>query len=211
MVTTKAENALGGNIKFTAGNEIQLTDSQVTSLVQEGSGSAGSINFDPDFIVLKNSEVLSTAVSGDGGPISLTANKAILVDSFSNLDARSQFGGSGTIDIQAPIQNLSGTIAPLPQNPVPVTALYGTRCVAGEGGRFSTFVDSKTDSLAPTPGAFLASPFLPLSNGSNAVALSHADTRSGVSEKGQTALLQVSAYSPPVLFAQGDWMLTACP
>ena len=35
-VTTEAREALGGNIKLTAGNEIQLTDSQVTSRFRWG-------------------------------------------------------------------------------------------------------------------------------------------------------------------------------
>ena len=208
--TPGAAVALGGNIKLTAGNLIQLTDSEVNSRVQEGSGSAGSINLDPDFIVLKNSKVLSTADVGDGGPITLIANSAILIDSFSELNADSRLGGDGAIDIRAPVQFLSGTIVPLPQNPAPVTALYGTRCVAGEGGHFSTFVDSKADSLAPPPGTFLASPFLPLSNASNAVALSYADKR-GDSEPAHATPIQVAAYSPPILFGHSDEMLTACP
>lgn len=104
-VTTEAESAVGGNIKLTANNRIDVTDSQVTSRVKEGSGSAGSINFDPDFIVLKNSQVMSTAVSGaGGGDITLTANSAIVMDPFTFLDARSQFGGSGTVNLQAPVQ-----------------------------------------------------------------------------------------------------------
>jgi hypothetical protein len=207
-VTTEAESAVGGNIKFTADNRIDLTDSQVTSRVQQGSGDAGSIDFDPDFIVLNTSEVLSTAVSGDGGSITLTANKAILVDSSSNLDARSQFGGSGTIDIQAPIQNLSGTIAPLPQDPAPVTALYGSRCVASEGGNWSTFVDSKADNIAPTPGTLLASPLLPLA--SNSLALNTIDTHGGSFDSTQAAPIQVAAYSPPVLFGETTDQLATC-
>jgi hypothetical protein len=154
-VTTEADSAVGGNIKLTADKRIYVTDSQVTSLVKEGSGSAGSINFDPDFIVLKNSQVLSTAVSGAGGDITLTANSAIMMDPFTFLDARSQFGGSGTVNIRAPVQFLSGTIAPLPQNPAPVTALYGTKCMAENDGQFSSFVDSRADIVAPNPGTLL--------------------------------------------------------
>ncbi len=210
-VTTEAREALGGNIKLTAGNEIHLTDSQVTSLVQEGSGDAGSINLDPDFIVLKNSDVKSTAVSGDGGPITLIANSAILIDPSSDLDASSLFGGSGRITIQSPIQNLSGTITPLPQNTLPVTPLYGSRCVAGAGGNFSTFVDSKADSLAPRPGTFLASPFLPLSHGPQAGAVGKAGRFSEVSGSGHAAPLQLASYVPPVLYAQADETNSACP
>jgi hypothetical protein len=141
----------------------------------------------------------------------LVANDVVLVDPFSVLDASAATGVSGSVDIQAPTKFLSGTIAPLPQDPAPVTALYGTKCVAGAGGHFSTFVDSKADSLAPTPGTFLASPFLPLSNAYHAGVLGHAGTPSGGSETGHAALFQVAAYSPPVLFGQSDGMLSVCP
>ncbi len=141
----------------------------------------------------------------------LSAYSAILVDSFSRLDARSQFGGSGTITIQSPIQNLSGTISPLPQNTLPVTALYGSRCVAGDGGNFSTFVDSKAGSLAPSHGTFLASPSLPLSNPPHAGTVENAGTLSKVSEKEHATLLQLASYAPPVLFAKADGMSSACP
>jgi hypothetical protein len=87
-----------------------------------------------------------------------------------------------------------------------VTSLYGSKCVAGAGGHFSTFVDSKADSLAPTPGTFLASPFLPLSNSSKSGALGDAGAPSD-----HATPLQVAAYSPPVLFGHGNEMLTACP
>jgi large exoprotein involved in heme utilization and adhesion len=211
-VTTESTQASGGNIKLTANDTIQLVDSTIESSVQgDVTTAGGDISLDPDFIILQNSQILAKAVQGQGGNITLIANDAVLVDPFSVLDASSALGVSGSVNIQAPIQNLSGTIVPLPQDPVPVTALYGSRCVAGAGGHFSTFVDSKADSLAPTPGAFLASPFLPLSNLSRVGALGHAETRPEVSENRHAAPPQVSAYSPPVLFAQGDEMLTACP
>jgi hypothetical protein len=91
------------------------------------------------------------------------------LDSQSLLDASSQTGISGSVTIESPIQVLSGTIAPLPDQPVNIATLYAARCVAGEGGHFSTFVDSKSDSVAPTPGTFLASPFLPQVSSSPAV------------------------------------------
>ncbi|HNP96979.1 MAG TPA: hypothetical protein PKJ63_15170, partial [Cyclobacteriaceae bacterium] len=196
-----------GNIKLTADNRIDVTNSQVTSRVKEGSGSAGSINFDPDFIVLKNSQVLSTAVSGSGGDITLTANLAIVMDPFTFLDARSQFGGSGRVNIQAPVQFLSSTIVPLPQNLVPVTTLYGTKCVA-EKGRFSSFVDTKADTIAPTPGRLLASPLLPFA--SNSGVLNPIGLHVGSNNQTQAVPIHVAAYSLPVLFGQTTGQRAAC-
>jgi large exoprotein involved in heme utilization and adhesion len=211
-ITTDATQASGGNIKLTANDTIQLVDSTIESSVQgDVTTAGGDISVDPDFIILQNSQILAKAVEGQGGNISLIANDAVLIDPFSVLDASSALGISGSVDIQAPIKVLSGTIVPLPQDPAPVTNLYGTKCVAGAGGHFSTFVDSKTDSLAPTPGTFLASPFLPLLSASQVAGSGHVGTLSGVSGTSQAPHLQLAAYSPPVLFGHSDEMLSACP
>ncbi|MEX0829811.1 MAG: hypothetical protein WD032_06180 [Nitrospirales bacterium] len=202
-VTTEAAQASGGNIKLTAQDLIRLSNSTISSSVEgDATTAGGNINVDPDFIVLQNSKILAKAVQGQGGNISLIANNAVLVDPLSVLDASSALGVSGLVDIQAPIQNLSGTLAPLPEETVPVTALYGARCAAGAGGNFSTFVDSKAGSLSPTPGAFLASPLLNLS------ALAHTVADRSPGQQGSTIF--TASIAPLVLGHAGE-STTACP
>lgn len=211
-VTTEAAKASGGHIKLTANDTIQLVDSTIESTVKgDAKTVAGNIELDPDFIILQNSHILAKAVDGQGGNIDLVANKGVLVDAQSKLEVTSERGISGTVNIESPIQVLSGTIVPLPSTPVNVATLYAARCVAGEGGHFSTFVDSKTDSVAPRPGTFLASPFLPLSNPTPAGTVENAGMLSEVSEKDQATHLQLASYAPPVLFAKADGMSSACP
>ncbi len=211
-VTTEAAQASGGNITLTANDMIQLVDSTISSSVKgDETTGGGDINLDPDFIILQNSQILAKAVAGKGGNIDLVASKAVLLDAQSTLDASSQTGISGSVTIESPIQVLSGTITPLPSTPVNVATLYAARCVAGEGGHFSTFVDSKSDSVAPTPGTFLASPVLPQVSSSSSGALGHPGTPSRVSGKYQTPPLQMAAYSPPVLFGQADENSSFCP
>ena len=202
-VTTEAAQASGGNIKLTAEDLIRLNDSTISSSVQgSATTQGGDINIDPDFIVLQNSQILAKAVEGQGGNISLIANNAVLVDPLSVLDASSALGVSGSVDIQAPIQNLSGTLAPLPEETTPVTALYGARCAAGQGGHFSTFVDSKAGNLSLTPGAFLASPLLLSSASTNSVAAS--------SVRPSSPVVLTASIAPLVLGYAGE-PTTACP
>jgi len=155
-VTTQAENALGGNIKITADNLIQINNSEITSRVQEGSTNAGSINIDPQFITVQNSLIDTSANFGDGGDVTFVADSAILIDPFSTIDTSSQFGGSGTVNIRAPIQNLSESIAPLPEALIKIGALFAARCAAQKGGTFSSFTNES--GLTPTPSSFLPSP-----------------------------------------------------
>ena len=136
-VTTEAAQASGGNIKLTAEDLIQLNDSVISSSVQGDENTAGGdINVDPEFIILQDSQILARAVEGQGGNITLIASRAVLVDSFSVLDASSALGVSGSVNIEAPTKFLSGAIVPLEKQPVEVATLYGARCAAGAGGNF---------------------------------------------------------------------------
>jgi len=202
-ITTEAAEASGGNIKLTAEELIRLNDSIIASSVQGSATTVGGdISLDPEFIILQNSQILAKALAGQGGNISLIADNAVLVDSFSVLDASSALGISGSVNIQAPTKFLNGAIVPLENQPVNVAELYGARCAAGQGGHFSTFVDSKTDSLSPTPGSFLASPLL----FSSAQAPAVADTSAGR----RNPVMLTALVSSLVLGHAGDPM-TGCP
>ena len=202
-ITTEAAQASGGNIQLTADELIRLNDSVIASSVQgDATTAGGDIGLDSNFIILQDSQILAQAVEGQGGNISLVATNAVLADPLSALDASSALGVSGSVDIQAPIQNLSGTLAPLPEETVPVTALYGARCAAGPGGHFSTFVDSKADSLAPAPGTFLASPLL---------APSHSTSRVAQPPQSEHPPVILTASIAPLVFGQSGFPTTACP
>ena len=62
----------------------------------DGTGGGGSVNIDPQFVILQNSQILAQAVQGPGGNISITTN-LLLPDSASVISASSQFGQQGTI------------------------------------------------------------------------------------------------------------------
>ncbi len=158
IVTTQADNAVGGNIKLTADNLIQIVNSDITSRVQEGSANAGSINIDPDFIIVQNSLIDSSADFGDGGDVTFIADSAILIDPFSTIDTSSRFGGNGIVDIRAPIQNLGETIAPLPEEILKVSGLFAARCAAQKDGKFSSFIPGGREGAHPGFTGFLPSP-----------------------------------------------------
>ena len=201
-VTTESRESSGGNIDLQAQELISLDNSIIESSVEgDATTVGGNISLDPEFIILRNSQILANAVEGQGGNISLIATNSILADPFSVLDASSALGVSGSVDIQAPIQNLSGTIAPLPEETTPVTSLYGARCAAGQGGHFSTFVNSKADSLSPIPGAFLASPLLSPS----------AQAQTDISAGPPQNPVVLTASIAPLVLGHASESTTACP
>jgi large exoprotein involved in heme utilization and adhesion len=136
---------------------VQLTDSKISASVLDGTGGGGSVNIDPQFVLLQNSQILANAVFGLGGNINLTTN-LLLPDSASIISASSQFGQQGTITIQSPISPASGKIIPLSQKPLIETSLMGQRCAASAEGIYSSFTVAGRDSLPAEPGGWISSP-----------------------------------------------------
>ena len=86
------------------------------------------------------------------------AQGAVLIDPNSVLNATAGPAGvSGSININAPIQVLSGALVPL--NLVYRQAgLSGDRCAADPTGQFSSFVQTGRDGVPQVPGALSPSP-----------------------------------------------------
>jgi hypothetical protein len=158
-VTTEAKQSGGGAIKITTApnGTVQLTNSSISASVLDGTGGGGSVDIDPQFVILQNSQITANAVSGPGGNIFITTN-LLLPDSTSVISASSQFGQQGTITIQSPVSPASGKINPLGQKPLITAALVNQRCAALAGGSISSFTVAGRDSLPAEPGGWLASP-----------------------------------------------------
>jgi large exoprotein involved in heme utilization and adhesion len=158
-ITTEAHQSSGGAIKITTntGGEVDLVNSTISASVLDGTGGGGSVNIDPQFVILQNSQILANAVFGPGGNINITTN-LMLPDSASVISASSQFGQQGTILIQSPISPASGKIIPLSQKPLIETSLMSQRCAASADGIYSSFTVAGRDSLPAEPGGWLSSP-----------------------------------------------------
>ena len=159
QVSTESAEASGGDIKLTAPDIIRLVDSRLTSSVQgQAESNGGNINIDPQLVVIQNSQLLANANAGAGGNINIAASGAVLIDPNSVLNATAGPAGvSGSININAPIQVLSGALVPL--NLVYRQAgLSGDRCAADPTGQFSSFVQTGRDGVPQVPGALSPSP-----------------------------------------------------
>ena len=158
-ITTQATQASGGNIDIRAVDRVRLVNSVVSSSVQGGASTAGgNIAIDPNVIVLQNSDITAKAVQGAGGNITLTT-PLFLRDSSSQVDASSQFGVNGTVTIQSPTSNVSGSLGPLASKPSQAQALLTQRCAALVNGQASSFVVAGREQLPADPGGWLSSPF----------------------------------------------------
>jgi len=164
-VSTSAAKASGGSIDLKAPNLVRLVGANLTSSVAGLAGSSGgNITIDtahPQFVIMQgNSQILAKANEGQGGAITIIGG-VVLQEPGSVLDATAGPAGiSGSINIQAPFQQLAGAIAPLPQAFAVATNLYGQRCATEKGGQFSSFVQGARDGVPPQPGDLIPSPLL---------------------------------------------------
>jgi filamentous hemagglutinin family protein len=153
-VTTKSEQAGGGNIEINATNQIRLVDSEVNaSAFLDG----GNITIDPILMILQNSQILAQAVQGAGGNITITT-PLFLADQSSLVSASSQFGLNGTVTIQSPTSNLSGSLGPLASKTNQAQSLVTQRCAALVNGQASSFVVAGREQLPADPGGWLSGP-----------------------------------------------------
>jgi large exoprotein involved in heme utilization and adhesion len=158
-ITTEAKQADGGNIHISAGYMVSLIDSKITASVGGGPDTVGgNITIDPQYVILNDSQIIANAYEGKGGNIRIIAD-VFLASPESIVDASSALGIDGTVDIRAPITNISGTLAPMRGNFLSTEALLRDRCIARiRGERISSFVVSGRDGLPIRPGNVLPSP-----------------------------------------------------
>ena len=157
-IMTTAENADGGNIHLTVGRLVDLFNGQITATVKSGFGDGGNITIDPTFVTLNHSHITANAFGGRGGNVTIVSD-VFLKSTDSSVTASSALSTPGTVDIQAPITDLSGALAPLPENVLQATALLRQSCAARfAGGKLSSLVVGTRDGLPLEPGAFMPSP-----------------------------------------------------
>ena len=155
--TTQSAQANGGNIDIRAIDRVRLVNSTISTSVRGDAGSGGNIFIDPNVVILEGSKVTAQAVGGSGGNITFIT-PLFLADSASLVSASSERGPSGTVTIQSPTSNLSGTVGQLVSKTSPPQVLLQNRCIALAGGEQSTFILAGRDALPSEPGGWLSSP-----------------------------------------------------
>jgi filamentous hemagglutinin family protein len=161
-VTTEAKQADGGNIKINTEYMVNLWDSEITASVGGGRDTVGgNINIDPKFVTLSNSKIIANAFEGRGGNIQITAD-VFIADLASVVDASSQLGIDGVVDIRATVKIVAQSVKPLSEKYKSAVALLREPCIARiSGGKYSSFTVEGRGALPIAPGGLLPSPLIP--------------------------------------------------
>ncbi|MBI1356639.1 MAG: filamentous hemagglutinin N-terminal domain-containing protein [Acidobacteria bacterium] len=168
-VIAGSNGGLGGQITFRVGSLAHLVDSVVATNVRNGAGNAGDISMfgdgAPAFAVLERTSVVTSAIEGDGGDITLEARTAFLVSPRSILDASSRLSTPGVIDIRSPVAELSGFINPLSDYFLRSTDLLSDPCGPGSSRRLASSY-TQVGLPSPPPGQRGGRSTAPSNNGS---------------------------------------------
>ena len=135
-ISTDSASAGGGGITINAVNQLQLINSAITTSVNGGGGNAGNIDIDPIFVILEGSTIRANAFDGDGGSIHIQAQH-FFIDPDSVVEASSQLGIDGSIEIDSPGADDKVVIETLPQTFVDSSQMLQSTCAAQALGKSS--------------------------------------------------------------------------
>lgn len=153
-ITTEARSADGGNIDIRAQSRVELRQSRIATAVSKDKGNGGNIFVDPQFVVLDASRVVATAWAGHGGNIRIEAQNFV-ASPDSVVDASSQKGVSGTVQITTPNSDVGSGLAAVPTGFFDAASLLRSTCAARAQAAGSSLVVAGRGGLPESPEDFL--------------------------------------------------------
>jgi filamentous hemagglutinin family protein len=174
-VESTSKNAGGGDIEL-FGREIRLDDDLENGVIafittdsqsSDALGNGGSITLgDPanpaDSILVRRSGLTASAAAGSGGRININAN-AFLRDALSVFRVTSQSGAAGSLEVNAPEQDISAAVKALNTQFLDTAGLLRSYCDRNTDERRSTLEiwelggDSNTGGYQPSYSSLLLS------------------------------------------------------
>jgi large exoprotein involved in heme utilization and adhesion len=112
-ITTQAGSSDGGNITLMAGNRVHIRNGEISTSVGAGAGSGGNIFIDPTFVILERARIAANAFGGSGGNIDVVTGY-FLASSDSRLEASSQLGVAGNVQVSAVQSEVVSELPALP-------------------------------------------------------------------------------------------------
>jgi filamentous hemagglutinin family protein len=161
-LTAETQAGSGANINLQDLDLLLMRDRSLVSAqaFNEANGGDITIRADNGFIVAapgEDSDIIANASEGRGGNINITTQgifgieerRAIPVNGTNDIDASSQFGVNGTVQINTPDVDPSRGLANLPEAPVNVEVAQG--CQGGGTQASVEFFNTGKGGLAPNP------------------------------------------------------------
>ncbi|MFN6515767.1 MAG: filamentous hemagglutinin N-terminal domain-containing protein [Nostoc sp. CreGUA01] len=151
------------NIQLQVSDLVVLRNNSSISAQAFNKGDGGNINIDTNFVVAnpnENSDIIANASEGSGGKINITAQGIFglqfreTLTSLSDINASSELGINGVVEINTPDVNPSNGLVNLPTNLVDASRLIVQTCRNGGEARAneqSEFIVTGRGGLPPNP------------------------------------------------------------
>ncbi|MEI2582666.1 beta strand repeat-containing protein [Scytonema sp. PRP1] len=156
----------GGDIRLDVQDFILMRNNSAIATTAAKNGSGGNITINSPFIVAvpdENSDIVANAEHGPGGKIEINATGIYGLEErtklsedpkISEINASSEFGANGTVELNTPDVDLSRGFVNLPAVPVDTKVAQG--CTAGGSQAQSEFIITGRGGLPPNPGDALS-------------------------------------------------------
>ncbi|MFN6485305.1 MULTISPECIES: S-layer family protein [unclassified Nostoc] len=142
-IQAQTESGNGGNIALEVGNLLLLRDNSAIAATAGGNGDGGNINLNAPIIVgLENSDIIANAIKGRGGNIQITTQGIFglkyrdRLTPESDISASSQFGVSGTVQVNTIGVDPNSGLVELPANVTDSSQQIASGCSANQGSKF---------------------------------------------------------------------------
>jgi len=157
-VTTEAKNAGGGSITIESMNSVYFFESDITTSVKYGQGNGGDIDITiPEFAIPNRSRIIARAWEGTGGNIRIVTDHFVR-SAHSPVDASSRLGIDGSVAIEAPDVDVSGSLTVLQSTFLDAGQWMKTPCASRTGEETSRFVIKGRDGAPLRFDGCLGSP-----------------------------------------------------
>ncbi|MEH2408341.1 S-layer family protein [Nostoc sp.] len=142
-IQAQTESGNGGNIGLQVGNLLLISDRSNISATAGGNGNGGNININAPIIAgLENSDIIANAVKGRGGNIQISTQGLFglkfrpQLTPENDITASSQFGVSGTVQVNTIGVDPNSGLVELPANVIDSSQQIATGCTGSEGSSF---------------------------------------------------------------------------
>ncbi|MEH1935819.1 MAG: S-layer family protein [Nostoc sp.] len=142
-ISAATQSGNGGNLTLNAQQLLLMRGNSKISVEAKKAGDGGNITLNAPIIVgLENSDIIANAIKGRGGNIQITTQGLFglkLADQLtpdSDITASSQFGVSGTVQVNTIGVDPNSGLVELPANVTDPSQQITTGCAGSEGSRF---------------------------------------------------------------------------
>ncbi|HAX75248.1 MAG TPA: hypothetical protein DCY88_05280 [Cyanobacteria bacterium UBA11372] len=167
-LTGETASGRGGDISLQVRDYILMRNGSAIATSAQNNGIGGNITINSPFIVAlpkENSDIIADAQLGSGGQIRITATGIYgwqsrdRLTSLSDINASSEFGVDGTVELNIPEFDPSQSLTNLPENLVDTSELIANSCIGRGSRQENSFIIVGTGGLPPRPGDAFTSPY----------------------------------------------------